>query len=226
MISRRRSLTHLPAHLPSWKAEVSYVLDSFQPALVGLLTLGTPQSSVGLGSPFPRFSVVGIQGNGLGELINGLLKPALVKQFNSPGRQVGGSGNGPRHPGSGSGLGRNFSRRWSRRSFLGQNGFRISGRWRLRSFRCCFLSFPLRGRSGGPGIGRRSITRLLGRGLLSRRDRGLFGFFHDFLPVHHNAGQVPSALDTEVQAAGVRRTATGTGSGIFLSIPAKQGTAK
>ena len=54
-------------------------LNRFQLPAVGGLLFGPAQAAVGFGPLFPSQLVLGIQGNGFGELIDGLLNAALAE---------------------------------------------------------------------------------------------------------------------------------------------------
>ncbi len=198
-------------------------LDGFQAPPVGLLAFGPTKSAVGFRPLLPGLPIVGIQGNGLGELVNGLLVPSLIEEFNSPRRQVGWSGNRSRLPRSRLRLGWRVLLHGCRRCPLGDNRRWLNDRrWRrlgscpLLLFLCCV--------SWSPGVGSRSFRLLLPAGLfglLFLPDRGFASAFRLF---HGGSGQVPTTLDTKVQASGVRGAATGAGSSIGLPVLAKQGT--
>ena len=54
-------------------------LNRFQLPAVGGLLFGPAQAAVGFGPLFPSQSVLGIQGNGFGELVDGFLNAALAE---------------------------------------------------------------------------------------------------------------------------------------------------
>lgn len=54
-------------------------LNSFQLPAVGGLLFGPAQAAVGFGPLFPSQLVLGIQGNGFGELVDGFLNAALAE---------------------------------------------------------------------------------------------------------------------------------------------------